>query len=305
MTLFMGKKKVLITGCGGMLGEAVYPLLKNKYDIYATDINSNEPWLERFDVADAEVVLTRGLEIKPDFIIHLAALTDLEYCELHPEIAYEVNTEGTVNMTELARRLDATLVYISTAGIFNGSKHEYVEDDQPNPLCVYGKSKYQGELAARSWNKSIVIRAGWMMGGGPGKDKKFVGKIIERLCGGISELPLVNDKFGSPSYTYDLAKIIDYLLERRCYGVYHGTCDGSGNRYDVGQFILECTGLKDRVRTISVGSDHFSKSYFTSRPASERLNNDKLKAINPELTRDWRECLKEYLEKFDWGIKNA
>lgn len=296
------KNKILITGCGGMLGEAVYQRFKDKYKIYATDIHPSESWLEHLDVADTKAVLNYGLKIRPDFIIHLAALTDLEYCELHPEMAYKVNAEGTVNMTELARRLDIPLVYISTAGIFNGGKHEYTEDDQPDPLCIYGKSKYQGELAARSWGKSIVIRAGWMMGGGPGKDKKFVGKIVERLRSGISELPLVNDKFGSPSYTYDLAKIIDHLLERRCYGVYHGTCDGSGSRYDVGQFILDCAGLKERVRTVSVGSDYFSKSYFTSRPVSECLNNSKLKAINPELTRDWRECLREYLKKFDWGI---
>lgn len=288
-----------------MLGEAVYQQLKDKYEVYATDIHTGESWLKHFDVADAEEVLNRGLKIKPDFIIHLAALTDLEYCELHPEMAYKVNAEGTANMTELARRLDVPLVYISTAGIFNGDKHEYTEDDQPDPLCIYGKSKYQGELAAKLWDKSIVIRAGWMMGGGPGKDKKFVSKIIEKLRDGISELPLVNDKFGSPSYTYDLAKIIDYLLEHRRYGVYHGTCNGGGSRYDVGRFILECLDLKDRVRTISVGSDYFSKDYFSSRPASERLNNDKLKAINPELVRDWRECLKEYLEKFDWGIKNV
>lgn len=301
----MGKHKVLITGCGGMLGEAVYSLLKDEYDVYATDINLNESWLEHFDVSDTESTLSRGLEISPDFIIHLAALTDLEYCELHPETAYKINAEGTVNMTELARRLDIPLVYISTAGIFNGKKHEYTEEDLPDPLCIYGKSKYQGELAARVWHKSIVIRAGWMMGGGPVKDKKFVGKIIERLRGGVRELQLVNDKYGSPSYTYDLAKIIKYLLENRCYGIYHGTCNGSGSRYDVGQLILKCFGLEGRMRAISVGSDYFSKNYFTSRPASERLNNNKLKAINPELTRNWQECLREYLEKFDWGIKDA
>lgn len=297
------KPTLLITGCGGMLGEAVYSEFRDKYAVTATDIDLNEPWLEYLDVSDNGAVQQYGQKIKPDFILHLAALTDMEYCEGHSDEAYEVNGGGTENAVSLAKQLDIPLVYISTAGVFDGHKNEYAENDQPAPLSVYGKSKYSGELAARSYDKSIVIRAGWMIGGGPKKDKKFVNKIIKQINSGVTELAVVNDKLGTPTYTYDLAKIMRSLLERGFYGVYHGTCDGGGGRHDVARVILEGLGLQDKIAIKIVSSDYFKDSYFAPRPASEQLTNFKLKE-NGIVTRDWRVCLEEYLKKFDWIPKD-
>lgn len=304
----MKKEKILITGCGGMLGEAVYQQLKDKYEVCATDIDLNEPWLEHLDVSDDEQVQTYGRKLQPDFVIHLAALTDMEYCEMHPQKAYRTNAHGAENIANLAKELDIPLIYISTAGIFDGNKNEYDETDEPvppAPLSIYGKSKYAGELVARTWPKSIIIRAGWMIGGGPQKDKKFVNKIIKQLQTGIKELAVVDDKFGTPTYTYDLARAMDYLLEHRLYGLYNGSCDGGDNRHGIAVCILEHLGLKEKVRAKVVNSDYFKETYFAPRPTSEQLSNKKLKTINPQFVRDWRECLKEYLEKFDWGIKDA
>ncbi len=189
---------MLITGCGGMLGEGVYKQFKDRCQVYATDIDLNEPWLERLDVAskkEADAFLSR---IKPDYIIHLAALTDMEYCELNPKHAYAVNSEGVENFATYARKHDIPFIYISTAGIFDGEKDEYFEHDVPNPASIYGKSKYAGELIARLVNKSIVLRAGWMMGGGPRKDKKFINKIIKQIRTGTKEIAVVDDKLGTP-----------------------------------------------------------------------------------------------------------
>lgn len=291
---------VLITGCGGMLGEAVYSQFKDVCQVYATDIDLNEPWLTYLDVMDHLSVNKFLTQIKPNYIIHLAALTDMEYCETHPQEAYTTNAGGVENVISYARSSSATFLYISTAGIFDGKKDAYDEFDMPNPQSIYGRSKYVGELIARSIVKSVVIRAGWMMGGGPRKDKKFINKIIKQLRSGAKSIAVVNDKLGTPCYTYDLARIIFYLLDSERYGLYHGASEGGGSRFDVADFLISEIGLKDKIDLLPVASAYFDKEYFAPRPHSEQLKNTVLKFLNPALTRDWRECLHEYLKKFDW-----
>jgi dTDP-4-dehydrorhamnose reductase len=298
----MANKTLVITGCGGMLGEAVYGIFRDLYNVYASDIDLNAPWLTYLDVSSAQDVASYLKELKPDYIIHLAALTDMEYCELNPEKAYLTNTEGVRNVSLYATNVNIPLVYISTAGVFDGREESYTDEGTPNPLSVYGKSKYEGERVAQEVPKSIIIRAGWMMGGGPEKDKKFINKIIKQLRTGTKELMVVNDKYGSPCYTYDLARSIKYLLENGHYGIYHGACDGGGNRADIARFVIECLGLANKVQVFEVGSDFFKKKYFATRPPSERLRNIRLKKIAPHLTRDWRVCVTEYMQKFDWKV---
>jgi len=295
-------KKILITGCGGMLGEAVYAELKDKYKVYATDIDLNESWLSYLDVRLADDIDKIFKKIKPDAVLHLAALTDMEYCELHPEQAYDTNFMGAYNIARAAKKQKAPFVYISSAGIFDGKKQNYNEEDAPNPLSVYARSKYAGELAALAIPKSIVIRAGWMMGGGPKKDKKFINKIIKQIRSGAKQLHIVDDKMGTPTYTYDLAKIIHHLLKNKLYGIYNGTCDGGGSRLDVAKAILKNLKLDKKVGIKVVSSEYFHKEYFAPRPYSEKLINSKIKSINPALAADWRKCLKEYLNKFEWEV---
>jgi dTDP-4-dehydrorhamnose reductase len=294
--------RVVITGCGGMLGEAVYDVFKDVCKVHASDIDLNTPWLERLDVRKAKDVSAHLHKIKPNFIIHLAALTDMEYCELNPDDAFSTNTGGVENVAEYAREHNIPLVYISTAGIFDGAKDEYDETDVPNPLSVYGKSKYGGELVAKTLPKHIVIRAGWMMGAGPKKDKKFINKIIKQLRAGVKELVVVNDKWGTPCHTYDLAQSIKYLLDHDSYGLYHGACEGGGTRADVARFLLECLGVANQVKIKEVDSSFFKENYFAPRPKSEKLINIELKKIAPHLTRDWKICLKEYIGRFNWNL---
>jgi dTDP-4-dehydrorhamnose reductase len=292
--------RILITGCGGMLGEAVYAELKDRYKIFATDIDLNEPWLSYLDVRSRKDVLAVCKKINPDAIIHLAALTDMEYCELNPIHAFDTNFIGTCNMAHAAKSRGIPLIYISTAGIFDGTKKSFTEKDVPNPLSQYAKAKYAGELAAVSTPKSTILRAGWMIGGGPKKDKKFINKIIKQVKAGKKELDVVEDKLGTPTYTYDLAKIIRFVLEKKLYGIYHSACNGGCSRMDVAKQIVSGLELDKMIKLRIVGSDYFSKDYFAPRPPSEELSNSLIRSINTKLVRHWKTCLNEYLNKFNW-----
>jgi len=292
--------RVLITGCGGMLGEGVYKEFVDKCTVLATDIDLNEEWLSLLDVRNKKDIEKIVEEFKPNYIIHLAALTDMEYCEKNVEDAYRTNSEATLFLSREANKLGIPFLYISTAGIFDGNKKSYNEEDLPNPLSIYGRSKYFGEIVAQSIPKSIVIRAGWMMGGGPEKDKKFIGKVIKQINNGNKEVFALSDIYGVPCYTYDLARSIYYLLDNEKYGLYHGACEGEASRYDVAVQMLDVLSLEEKVGLIEVKDGYFKNDYFAPRPVSEILVNNRLKDLDGGLTRDWKVCVREYLEKFDW-----
>nr|MBC8553623.1 sugar nucleotide-binding protein [Candidatus Brocadiales bacterium] len=200
-------KKVFITGCGGMLGKAVYETFEPYCQILATDIDLNEPWLEHGDVIDFQKISEKASKFEPDLIINLAAVTDLEYCERNPEIAWKTNALGAENMALISKKLNATHIYISTAGIFDGQKEYYNDFEQPNPISIYAKAKYYGEtVVEKMLDNYFIFRAGWMMGGGYAKDKKFINKIYKQILDGRKELFVVEDKLGTPTYTVDFAE---------------------------------------------------------------------------------------------------
>jgi dTDP-4-dehydrorhamnose reductase len=295
--------KILLTGSGGMLGEAVYNHFKDKCKVYATDIDLNEPWLSYLDVRNYNQILSTALKIKPDYIFHLAALTDMEFCEKNPIEAYKTNTIGTENVALVCKKLNIPMISISTAGVFDGQKDIYDDFDSPNPLSIYGKSKNAGDQAIiRILSKYYIFRPGWMIGGGPPKDKKFINKMIKQIKEGKKQLNVVDDKFGSPTYTYDLAKIIEATITTCPPGLYNSVCEGSGSRYDIALSILRNKNLDKKIKVSKVKSSFFKNDYFAPRPASEKLNNYKLKIRGVNIPRSWDICLKEYLDKFDWEI---
>jgi dTDP-4-dehydrorhamnose reductase len=292
--------RVLITGCGGMLGDAVFRTFSGGYRrVHATDIDLNEPWLTRLDVRELGECERAFSDLRPTIVLHLAAHTDLEYCETHQEDCWKTNALGTENVALLARRHDATMVYISTAGIYGGEKDEYHDFDLPQPLSHYGRSKYYGERFVETRvPKYFCLRAGWMMGGGPRKDKKFINKIFRQIQAGSRELRVVDDKFGTPTYTVDFARSAAFLVTTEYYGVYNHVCEGGGSRYDVAVEFVRLLGLADRVKVTKVPSGHFQDTYFAPRPLSERLVNLKLTGRGLNRMRDWRACLEEYAEVF-------
>jgi dTDP-4-dehydrorhamnose reductase len=229
----------------------------------------------------------------------LAALTDLEFCEREQENAWLTNGLGAENLGLIASQLDVPYVYISTAGIFNGDKDAYNDFDEPNPTSYYAKAKYYGECFVRQYvRKHYVVRAGWMMGGGIKKDKKFINKIYKQIIAGQKTLNVVDDKLGTPTYTVDFAKGLYKLSESDLYGLYNQVCGGSGSRYDVAVEFIELLGLKNKLQVNKVSSDFFKQEYFAARPASEKLVNLKLTQRGLNVMRDWKICLAEYSNVF-------
>jgi dTDP-4-dehydrorhamnose reductase len=298
-------KKVYIAGCGGMLGEAVYARFSSVAEVLATDIDVNEPWLSYADVRDLSQMRKSIEGFEPDLIINLAALTDLELCEREQSNAWLTNALGAENLGLIANQLDVPYVYISTAGIFGGEKDFYTDFDIPNPLGYYAKSKAYGENWVRqSVRKHFVFRAGWMMGSGPRKDKKFVNKLYKQLREGKKELFVVTDKLGTPTFTVDFAKGIHTLVESEEYGLYNQVCGGSCSRFDVAVEMIELLGLSKEVKVTEVDSDYFKADYYAPRPASEKLVNLKLDARGLNVMRDWRVALREYIEIYREDMKS-
>lgn len=290
-------KKLYIAGCGGMLGDAFYHTFKDDYQLKCSDIDVNSEWLSYLDFRNFDEYLNDVLNFKPDFLLHLGAITDLECCELHPQDAYDTNTLSADHAIEICIKLDIPLLYISTAGIFDGQKDQYHDWDIPNPLCVYASTKYQGEkLAQEKLDKYLICRPGWMMGGGPSKDKKFIQKIMAQLKNGATELFIVDDKLGTPTYTYDFAANVKLLMESNLWGLYNMACQGVTSRIEVARELLKILGLEKKIKITPVSSTYWSETYFAKRPDSERLLNSKLEQANMNVMRDWKICLNEYIE---------
>jgi dTDP-4-dehydrorhamnose reductase len=292
-------KKIYIAGCGGMLGEGFYKQFTSGYELKCTDNDVNEKWLSFLDFRNFDEYKKDVLEFNPDFLFHLGAYTDLEFCENNPDDTYLTNTTSVENAVYIANQLDIPMLYISTAGIFDGQKELYDEWDIPNPLGVYARSKYAGELFVKENAKRfLVCRAGWMMGSGPVKDKKFINKLMKKIKKGDKELFIVNDKDGTPTYTHDFAKNVKLLIEKEYWGLYNMVCGGQTSRAEVAAELLKLLNLQDKIKITLVSSDYYKKEYYAPRPPCERLINKKLDLRNLNLMRDWKIALNEYLENY-------
>ncbi len=291
-----------MAGAGGMLGEAFYKIFKDEFDLKCTDIDVNEDWLSYLDFRDYEAYRKDVKKFKTGYLFHIGAFTDLEYCEKNQDETYRTNTLAVENAVYIANELDIPLLYISTAGIFDGQKDTYDDWDQPNPLGYYARSKYAGEVfVTQNCSRYLICRAGWMMGAGPKKDKKFIQKIMAQIKEGKKELLVVDDKLGTPTYTLDFARNVKLLLEMEYWGLYNMVCAGITGRFEVAAELLKVLGLQKEIKLTAVSSDYFKEIYFAARPASERLVDKKLDLRNLNIMRDWKLCLKEYIRDYYKG----
>lgn len=282
-----------------MLGEAFYREFKDEFDVKVTDIDLNEPWISFLDFRDFDSYRKDVIAFKPDYLFHLGAKTNLEYCEANPEDAYNTNTKAVENAVHISNELGIPLLYISTAGIFDGKKEFYSDWDIPQPLGHYANSKYLGEkFVTENKKEHLVCRAGWMMGGGPAKDKKFVGAILRMIIAGDKQLNIVNDRFGTPTYTHDFANNVKALLKKGCWGLYNMACSNQTSRMEMTREILRLLQKENEVHLNEVSSDYFEADYFAPRPTSEILINSKLDQLQMNFMRDWKVCLEEYVNKF-------
>lgn len=292
----MNYNKILIFGGGGMLGSSLKSIIKQ--DIIITDKELSEG-VSYCDIREIDQVSKLVHDTKPDVILNFAALVDLEYCEKEKDDCYLTNTISAIHLFNLCRDLDIPYVFISTAGIFGNDKEYYTEQDTPKPLSAYGKSKYYTEqvLMNQGYNKFWIFRAGWMMGGGPDIDKKFVNKIMKQIKSGVQELNVVDDKLGVPTYTKDFAgSIIRHLNEDLPFGLYNMVSKGDASRYDTAVEINNYLNLGLKIN--KVDSNFFKEEYFVTRPHSEKLINEKLNSLNRNYMREWKVCLHEYLDEF-------
>lgn len=285
--------KILVTGANGMLGTSLCPIFANGgHEVKATDIVTQDYTVEYLDVTDRESVWNQVSEFHPDMVVHLAAETDVDRCELDPRRAYNTNTMGTLNVTLACQRAAIPMGYVSTIGVFYGDKLEpYTEFDTPNPINLYGHSKLAGESVVQQLlDRFYIVRAGWMMGGGPQKDKKFVGKMVG-LMRQNNEVRVVNDKYGSMTYAVDFSKCVLKLFESGVYGMYHCTNRDHASRYVIALKIAELLGAKVRVTPVSSASFPLP----ARRARSEMSLNYKLDLLGMDTMRNWEEALLDYI----------
>jgi dTDP-4-dehydrorhamnose reductase len=276
-----------------MMGGDICLQLSGDHEIVATDIDT-------LDVSDPASVFGTVERARPDLILHLAAWTDVDGCERDPVKAYRVNTIGTQNVALACQRADIPVVYLSTLAVFDGTKPEpYIEFDVPNPQSVYSRSKHQGELIVQSLlRRYYIVRAGWVFGGGD-RDKKFVGKIIH-IARQSAELRAVNDKFGSPTYTVDLARGLNRLIETNLYGVYHMVNPGSApSRYEIAEFALKSAGITT-CRVVPVSSSEFPLP--AHRPRMEAGRNLHLHLLGFDWMPPWQDALRRYVSDLGQGV---
>lgn len=282
---------ILVTGAAGMVGSYLTEVFRSE-DLYLTDINPNRN-IAALDVRDAVAVDRLIAWVKPDHVLHLAAETDVDLCERDPTHAFLSNATATAHVAEACVKHNVELIYISTCGVFDGSKSTpYTELDEPAPVTEYAKAKLAGEIHVRELCKHwYIVRAGWMFGGGM-KDKKFVGKIAGQCIAGAPSLRCVTDKVGSPTYAKDLLRLVKQLIELQRYGLYHGTNEGCCSRYDIAVEIASYLGVDTEV--IPASSSDFQLS--ASRPSSEAAVSRDLTELGIRPMRGWREALHDYLD---------
>jgi dTDP-4-dehydrorhamnose reductase len=290
-------KKVFIAGANGMLGTTLQNLV-NTEDFLLTD-KDTEGSVKYCDIRDLKHTTQVISEYQPDIILNFAALVDLEYCEREKDDCYLTNTIAAIHLFNLAKDRNIPYVFISTAGIFGNDKEFYTEQDQPYPLSAYGKSKYYTEelLKNQGYENYWIFRAGWMMGGGPSKDKKFVNKIMKQINSGVKELFVVDDKLGVPTYTKDFANsILRHIQEELPYGLYNMVSEGEASRYETAVAINEYLDLGLTIN--KVDSEYYKEEYFAPRPYSEKLINKGLTDLGRNYMRNWKVCLEDYLNEF-------
>ena len=267
--------KILVTGAKGMLGQDLCPILEDEgYEVIETDIDS----LDITDIKNVEDVLKSNM---PDYVIHCAAYTNVDKAEEDTQTAEKINVQGSKNIAKICKKLNITLVYISTDYVFDGTKKgKYLPSDKPNPMSVYGKTKLGGEKAVMECEKYYITRTSWLYGH---HGKNFVETMISLKD---KDLKVVDDQIGCPTWTVELSKGIVKLIEEQApYGIYHVCGSGHTSWYGFAKKIFELCNLK--VNLSPCTTEEFPRP--AKRPKNSIMENNKI-------CRSWETALKEYIE---------
>ncbi len=300
--------RILITGSEGQLGSELAETLAGEYEVVAVDKKD-------FDISKFKAVNNFIMNTKPNGIIHSAAFTDVDRCEKEKEKAFKVNAIGTRNLAIAAKKVDAKFFYISTDYVFDGEKNgEYYEYDSPNPKTIYGMSKLLGEnFVKEQLNRFFIMRIGWLYGK---KGENFIKKMID-LAKNKKEIQVVNDQFGSPTWTFNVIEQIKKLMPTDLYGTYHSTSQGSCSWFefaceifkeigyvaevkDYKSLILKLKtkslipGIQKNLKLLAVTSRKFKT--LARRPKNSTLENYMLKLQNLDIMPHWKESLASFLD---------
>ncbi len=276
---------ILVTGAEGMLGTALMPALKQRHN--ALGINRQD-----CDIRDASAITSIVRARRPQLVIHLAAFTNVDAAEADPQTTEEINADGARNVARACAAVNAVMVYVGTDYVFDGSKSgAYNEDDRPNPINVYGRTKWEGEKQVNAHlERHFIVRTSWLYGAG---GRNFVTTIL-KAAKEQKDLRVVNDQQGSPTYTRHLATTIAELIETQAYGLYHATGAGSCTWFEFARAILDLWPVTG-VQVLAITSSESGRP--ARRPVNSVLENRALQQANLRLMPDWRISLAEYLEE--------
>ncbi|HOV25910.1 MAG TPA: dTDP-4-dehydrorhamnose reductase [Pseudobacteroides sp.] len=277
--------KILITGCRGQLGLELtrqFNEFDGLYSLIETDVHN-------LDITNQAMVFDLVKTQKPDVIINCAAYTNVDGCESDELNAYRVNAIGPQNLSAAAFSVGAKIVQVSTDYVFDGTgSSPKIETDPINPRSVYGKSKAMGEILVKEINpRHFIVRTAWLYGEG----NNFVRTML-KLSKERDEVKVVNDQFGSPTSTKDLARCIIKLINTESYGTYHGTCEGSCSWNQFAKKIFEIKGINIKVSDIT--TEELNRP--AERPKYSVLDNFMLRLIGINEFRSWEEALIDYLK---------
>lgn len=290
--------KVLVTGVKGQLGhDVVNELTKRNHEAVGVDI-------DQMDITDKLCVERVIKETNPDAVIHCAAWTAVDAAEDCPDKVRLVNATGTEYIATVCKELDIKMMYISTDYVFNGEGTNFWEPDDLNrePLNVYGQTKYEGELAVEKLlDKYFIVRIAWVFGV---NGKNFI-KTMLNLGKNHDKLTVVCDQVGSPTYTYDLARLLVDMIESDKYGRYHATNEGLCSWYEFACEIFKqaaamgrCEYDSEHLTVEPVTADHYPSK--AKRPSNSRMSKEKLSENGFERLPSWQDAVKRYLKEIEF-----
>lgn len=279
--------KIFVTGVKGQLGHDVVKELERR-GIEAIGVDIDE-----MDITDADSVNRVIRQTAPDAVIHCAAYTAVDAAEENEELCRKVNAEGPRNIARVCKDLDIKMIQISTDYVFDGQgERPWEPDDACRPKSVYGRTKYEGELAVmEQLEKYFIVRIAWVFGI---NGKNFV-KTMLNLAKNHDTIRVVNDQFGSPTYTYDLAKLLVDMVLTEKYGIYHATNEGICSWYEYACAIFEEAGVN--VIVVPVTTQEYGAK--ANRPANSRMSKEKLTENGFDRLPDWRDALRRYIKELE------
>lgn len=258
--------RYLITGASGQLG---YDVKRDLLSRGVAEADIAGPRAAELDITDAEAVEKYVENFHPDVIVHCAAYTNVDGAESDAEACHKVNVDGTRNLVRAAEKVGAKIIYISTDYVFDGENPEpYEIDAEADPQSVYGQTKYEGELVVREYPKHFIVRTAWVFGI---NGRNFV-KTMLKVAQGREEVSVVDDQFGSPTYTVDLAKFLADLTESDKYGTYHATNEGFCSWAEFTEEIYRNAGVNTKVKKVSTEE----YAVIAGRPQAKRPHYSKL-----------------------------